>query len=390
MNFKTNLIDIYMKCMFLFPIVTVFPDKGIVTKFLFGILIICQIGLYLKKGIRKKTLKQLVLMCVLYIITLMQTRFPMSNYNMLFYYPFYVAFSFFVIDNNRIILKWLNDNEYIVRAVIKIWTVIVGVSIFIPSCYYIKEGGTFYFGSFVNTIFRLGPAAIFIQASVLVSMSLYKRRKDIIYMIVPMYAFLMGSSRTYLLIGGCLFLISWYWFGVKKKTFMLTCIPLVFIGAYFIVHSALWDKVQYSLDESQYGDFWFRITSSRSVLWAKDLSAWKSGNLIQKLCGSGIERTFYETGLWAHNDFIEMLCGFGLIGLVQYLYTTITLIKKYLKVDVVKLIKVCVVMMWFTNAFFNMHYTYFCATLAYPLALLAIHEYYKSKNLVNGNEINLY
>lgn len=45
-----------------------------------------------------------------------------------------------------------------------------------------------------------------------------------------------------------------------------------------------------------------------------------------------------------------------------------------------KLIKACAVITWRMNAFFNMHYTYFCATLAYPFILLAIHEYYKERN----------
>ena len=114
---------------------------------------------------------------MLYAITLTQTRFPMQNYNMLFYYPFYVIFSFFMMDNSRIILGWLNKNQNFIRTIIRIWTIIVGVSIFIPSCYYVKEGGARYFDSFVNTIFRLGPAAIFIQALVLISMSLYKKEK---------------------------------------------------------------------------------------------------------------------------------------------------------------------------------------------------------------------
>lgn len=147
-------------------------------------------------------------------------------------------------------------------------------------------------------------------------------------MIVPMYTVLMGSSRTYLVIGGCLFLIAWYWYGIKKTTFIATYVPIALLGAYFVTHSSMWDKILYTLDDSRYGDFWFRITSSRSVLWTEDLKAWKAGNLIQKVCGGGIEKTVYASGLWAHNDFIEILCSFGVGGLIQYLYITLKLIKK--------------------------------------------------------------
>lgn len=196
-----------------------------------------------------------------------------------------------------------------------------------------------------------------------------------------MYTVLMGSSRTYLVIGGCLFLIAWYWYGIKKTTFIATYVPIALLGAYFVTHSSMWDKILYTLDDSRYGDFWFRITSSRSVLWTEDLKAWKAGNLIQKVCGGGIEKTVYASGLWAHNDFIEILCSFEVGGLIQYLYITLKLIKKgFERKNTVKLIKACAVITWRMNAFFNMQYTYFCATLTYPFILLAIHEYYKERN----------
>lgn len=54
MCLKTDIIDIYMKCMLLFPIMTVLPDRGIVTKILFACLIFCPIWVCIKHGLKKR------------------------------------------------------------------------------------------------------------------------------------------------------------------------------------------------------------------------------------------------------------------------------------------------------------------------------------------------
>ena len=133
-------------------------------------------------------------------------------------------------------------------------------------------------------------------------------------MIVPLYCYFSGSSRTYLVIGIALFTIAWYWYGAKKKVFYGTLIPMIAVGTFLLWHSSIGTKVLYTLDDSNYGDFWYRITSSRSLLWYMDIEKFKKEPLVNLIFGAGIEFATKTSGLWAHNDFIEIICSYGFVG----------------------------------------------------------------------------
>ena len=379
---KIKIEDIFYKTILLFPIFTVLTDNGIINKCLFTVLMASYLYLSISGGIRKKSFISIFIALVLMIWSMFQTEYNNLNINMLFYYPFFILYTVFVIDSKDSITDWLIKHKRFIDRILIIWTLIVGISIFIPSCYKVKEAGELYFGSFAGTIFRLGPSAFFIQSLALVGMSFYANKKYIFYMIVPMYCFLMGSSRTYFVIGTCLFVIAWYWFGVSKKVFLCTTIPLGCLAAWLVMKSALGAKILYTLDPNQYGDFWFRITSSRSVFWAKDIYAWKQQSFLNKIFGCGLDFTNRIAGIWAHNDFIELICSVGIIGLVLYLISFYKMFRKYMTKKTMPLIVISMVIIaWLFNAFFNMHYTYFCCTLGYPFILLAISNYYRKVNL---------
>ena len=169
---RIKVFDIFMYSIMIFPIMTVVTDSGIINKILFGLLIASYILIVSNKKIKKKTFIIIFIMILEYLISILNTNFPLVSYNMMFYYPFIIIYMLFINDYKERFIKWFLENEKIVRLVIKVWTFIVGISIFMPSSYYIKEGGEMYFGSFVNTIFRLGPACILMMALVLISISL--------------------------------------------------------------------------------------------------------------------------------------------------------------------------------------------------------------------------
>lgn len=369
--------NIYFRVICLFPIFTVITEEGIVNKILFGTVILLHFLMLFSFPVKKRTVLHLGILLFSYLYTLFQTTMPILNINLLFYYPFFVLYTLFIFENTHYVEKWFICNRNYVLSVIVIWTVLVGISVFIPSCYYYKEAGARYFGSYVGTIFRLGPAAFFIQALVLTSMIFYKQKGYIFFMLLPMYCYFMGSSRTYLLIGVCLFVVSWYIFGVSKKVFYLTIIPLMIIGVFITTKSSMMDKILFSLDNRNYGNFWFRFSSSRNVIWVSCLNAWKEQPVFNKIFGSGIDFSIKTVGLWAHNDFIELLGSFGLAGVCQYLYLIVKFIKD--KNIITKktpwIVRVCITFSWFMNAFLNMHYTYFCCTLSFPFIVVA-YKYY--------------
>lgn len=376
-------VDYFFKVICLFPIYTVYINGGIGNKILFSLTAFLLIRYIIGTGISKWFFMNTVLVLAIYLFSLSQTEFPIANSNMLFYYPFFFEYSLLMISRKRVFEEWVVNHKRYVDTVLIVWTCIVGISIFIPSCYYTKEAGALYFGSFARTIFRLGPAAVFIQALSLVGMSYYKNKKYILYMIVPLYCYFMGSSRAYLVVGIALFTIAWYWYGAKKSVFYLTLIPMIAVGGLLILKSSMGSKIAYTLNDNLYGDFWFRITSSRSLLWERDLNAYNAQNAINRLFGAGIEFCTKVSGLWAHNDFIEILCSYGLVGVFHYLYTSIKVVglsnpTRNKRQPI--LMKMMLYIAWLFNAFFNMHFTYFCCVLAFPLICITVGNKYKGIN----------
>ena len=374
-KFKIKIFDIFMYNIMLFPIITILTDSGIMTKIIFGILLVSYILMILKKKIKKNSLAIIILLIASFSFSIINSNFPLINNNMLFYFPFLIIYMLFTSDYKQQFIEWFTNKEKLVRLTIKIWTFIVGISIFIPSCYYVKEGGEKYFGSFVQSIFRLGPTCVLIMSLVLISMTLYKRKKDIIYFAVPLYSCLMGSSRTYLIIAIFILLIAIYIYISNKRKFFLILIPLTFIGCLIMMNTSIYQKILFTLDDNQYGDFWFRITSGRSGFWMQDLSAWSKVSIFKKIFGAGLNFTYEVSNLWGHNDFIELLCGNGIVGVMIYLIIMIKSIYSIKKNRSSNILIFLIFFVWFFNAFFNMHYTYFCCVLGFPFILIAIEIY---------------
>ena len=377
---RVRIMDIYLVCICLFPIITVLSDEGVFTKILFSIIVAVQLVLLFFRRVKVSTVFLFLLLAIHYVFVLTQTAFPVSNTNLLFYYPFFLVYTYFMCDNSKAVVDWFSRHGAFLKCVVSIWSIIVGISMFLPSCYYIKEGGAYYFGSFCGSIFRLGPSALFIQVLALILQCFHKQRSAILYSILPMYSYFMGSSRTYLVVGVCVFVISWYVFCKKPKKFWKSIVPMAGVLLVILGATSMIEKIKYTLDPENYGDFWFRITSSRSALWQNIFEAWEQTNFGSKLFGNDIAFTINEAGNWAHNDFLEILCSFGILGLATYLLAIKRLTNiAYRDAVIPRIIKICAFMTWIFNAFFNMHYIYFCAMLCYPFLLLTVGSHFGEK-----------
>lgn len=108
--------------------------------------------------------------------------------------------------------------------------------------------------------------ALFIECLALISIIVYKHRRDIIYMLLPLFCGFMGSSRTQFVIIIAVFILGLYFFSTTKLRFSLMAIPAGIVGIVAFSVSAMSEKVKYTLDENQFGDFWYRISSSRSLI----------------------------------------------------------------------------------------------------------------------------
>lgn len=369
---RLSLTDIFMGAICLFPIATLLQDEGIINKLLFAFVLAVLLFRIVTGTMKRKTFFWLAILTVHYVYVVIKTDFPLDNLNLLFYFPFFMLYTYFMTDHSKRIMDWFATHKGFMEAVLYVWSGLVLFSAFLPSSYHIKEGGAYYFGSFCGNIFRLGPTAMFIQILALVYQRLFHKRWAIAFSILPMFCYFSGSSRTYLVIGLCIFVVSWFYFCKTRKGFWQSIVPIT-LGALAIASVAsIGEKIMYTLDENNYGDFWFRITSSRSELWAEILAAWSKENTIHKLLGTSLNFSYDAAGLWAHNDFLEIACSFGLFGVLQYCLSMGDLLRRKgqeRKMHVI--VALCVFLVWFFNAFTNMHYTYFCAVLSFPFLVFA-------------------
>ena len=109
------------------------------------------------------------------------------------------------------------------------------------------------------------------------------------------------------------------------------------------------------------------------------MNAIMHNSLDKILFGNGINYLFYlnkpvfKVALWAHNDYIQILSDYGLLGLFIYVYMIYYVVRNIFEgIKPSRILMCCLVMLWAFNAFFNMFYTYFCATLSFPFFVLLV------------------
>lgn len=370
---------LYFKVIILFPLLTLFTAYfEPINKLLFGMLALLQVFLICRK-FKKKYVLIFIAAGIVYIFTLLSTSEVLNNTNELFYFPFFILFSVHMAHNMNSLYRYLIKDKKYVLFVVRTWTVIVLVSMFIPSSYTVEWGGAVYFGSLCKTVWRLAPTCVFIMSLAMCMMNIYKDRKLFVYTFVPMFCFYMGGSRTYLIVGLLLFFVFFYYYVRNIQNFYLSIIPLVLGLIFLIFRSSMVDKmmaVTYTMDS--YFDLWGTVTSGRSIFWKADIIAFTKIPLINKLLGNGFNYIYevnnkaFGGSVWAHNDFIQCLISHGLIGLICYMYANCSFLRIMFQNSKDKVPVLAAILVWVVNANFNMFYTYFCSMLSFPILVLAV------------------
>lgn len=378
-----SVVDIYFYVIVLFPISTLFQGYfHAINQLLFALLSILLVLLFAKK-MKKKSFYAIVLMTIDYIYSVIVTSGNLDNLNDMFYFPFVIVFLLYMSENQARLETFLRRNQRAVHFVLNTWTILVFISLFLPSSYTIEWGGTTYFGSYCKTIFRLAPTCIFIMTLSFCAMSFYRNRRYFFYTLLPIASIYMGGSRTYLLVGMTLFMVIWYYFVPSRKMFFLSAAPLIGILIFLISISAMADKISatYSSSDSL-SHLLASISSGRTIFWLAEVKAFFTSGVIGKLFGHGFNYVYdvnqqaVNTRIWAHNDFLQILLSNGLIGLSLYLFS-IKEIFRGLGLKSVKGVEKFVplvgcFMVWFVNAMLNMFLSYFCSVLALPFLVYAV------------------
>lgn len=389
MKHKLNLSEIYVMLVILFPFTTLFQNYiSFLNIALLAVVVSFMVAMAIgNKYMGKRCFIWSLFSIVIWIVALLNTSSEAlkTNTNMAVYYIFMLIYFLIFLDNKERIWNILIDNKKYIYWVILLYTLLLIISIFLPSSYkQIEAGGwgdELYFVSFAGSPNRVGPACIYILVLMcFLTKQKYKHKKMLLLSVPHIYTVAMGGSRTYFVLGLCVMLILYYYWVDDMRKFKLSLLPLALLAVVVVLKSNMMNKI---LATFQHVDnkvvFWQKLTNTRSIFWIEQLRLFKQTALFHHFIGNGINFTTYNYGLWAHSDFIEILCSYGYIGLLNYIAAMYFLIKTFIKKsNVSALIKWVGVFIWFFNAFFNFFYCYFCAMLSYPLLLMTI----------SGNQVN--
>ena len=377
---KVKIKDLIWYIIVAFPLTSILKVYvGPLNLILTILLFILFFYIYLKTDILKRKLLLCMYAIIGVIMNMIINRFHFFSVNMVFYFPFLILYFIFFVNYQDDSIDFMKNNKKYVDNVIILWVLTVLISLPLSSSY-IYEGETRGFVSFAGSTFLLCPIAIFVFALLAVQYNIWHKKIYIIAMLVPSLCILLGTTRTYLGVLACAWMLFLYTqIENKRMYFMVIVIAAVaLIGIVFL--SPIKDKFINTASRTDIGiDPLAAFTSGRSIFWTYDIKTMIQNNPMRILFGNGVNYLFninyayFGNPLWAHNDFIQIFSDYGMLGLIVYLGMFRVLFKKTFKnIKISKLAMLMLVTIWVFNAFFNMFYTYFCATLSYPFYCMIV------------------
>ena len=193
------------------------------------------------------------------------------------------------------------------------------------------------------------------------------KRKKIIasgLMLVLIFFIIQGAKRGALIAGAIgLFYYIFYQFRTvskKNKVRSYFLITLILIGMGYYAYTTF-ESNQYLISRLEtIGDP--DGSSGRLIIYTNILSSWYNGSFINHLLGFGFAASLDLSGLYnfAHNDWLELLSNFGLLGVVVYIFLFYSALKftrtSNWGTDK-KILMLAIISMWFFITLVSMAYT---------------------------------
>lgn len=386
---EKSIHDIIFFNIIIFPISTIlqgFSFFNNINKIFTGIIILLIVTSIIKDRLYINTFFVLTATVIIYISSFINTKNTLYNLNDIFYFAFWILYFIYQKNYINIFKELIYKNKNLIKRIVVIWNLIVFISLFFQRSYSTNWGGYRYFHSFSNGEHRFASVCIFVLSLVWILVQTTDENRYIMYGILPIIGIYMTGARIYLVIVLIYIICIYYMIFKTKRIFYITFIPIIVLLIMLVFMTPMGSKIMSTL-EFGYGGFWRSITNSRSVFWVADIKAFLNSNLFKKLIGNGFNY-IYEinieavgTAIWAHNDFINILISFGLLGVFLYLQVflnyTQTVKKRNNRIS--KPLEYGFYAIWLFNAMFNMVYTYFCSTLVIPFILFS---FYTNENKI--------
>lgn len=239
-----------------------------------------------------------------------------------------------------------------------IWFSVVFIGLSIPQFYYLAHylmENTTWVSEYNDT--TNNTAYYFIQGFIFMPLIAKNKKLSLLLLIVIVFYLLLGVKRGAIVCFVCALPFYLKFFLGKTKWYTIPLIVVLFIFAanWMIEFFSDMEYFQIRIEQTLEGN-----SSSRDVIYGKILDYVFEDNLsIQGLFfGHGFNASLFITGQLAHNDWLELLSGFGLFAVFIYLGIMIQVIR-YIRRTADKEIEVCLTMgivIWFLQTFFSMAY----------------------------------
>lgn len=202
-----------------------------------------------------------------------------------------------------------------------------------------------------------------------------KRIVALVLYCVCLFFLIMGAKRGNILaaiIPSILFL--WMLFKENKKNVFKISVLIIAVAVI-----AVWAKDMVLSDDyllSRYEETLEGNTSGRDVIYFTMWNMWSgTDSIVNFLFGYGYNGTFLYSPMhkFAHNDWLEILVDFGLLGAVVYAAVFIAFARLYFRLDkgYLRLVCIAIASIWFMKTLYSMGFTdEMLALLAIPFGCL--------------------
>lgn len=161
-----------------------------------------------------------------------------------------------------------------------------------------------------------------------------------------------------------------YKFSENKRNLIssLAFLGIMFFACIYLKRSIIDnDYFMFRLQQTLEGD-----SSGRDVIYANALNAWLDSSFIHSLVGNGYDSTLSLIGIHAHNDWLELLVDFGILGFAIYLTIFFMLYSNFKKsrVKIHRYVIASCASIWFIKSLISMAYiSSFMMIMMIPLAI---------------------
>ena len=281
-------------------------------------------------------------------------------------------------DFQNKMIRATNREQRLIRSTIVVADLILMYSLFSGVGYKVSYLERFFVGFTIHQ-HTLASAACFIMCLILVDLcitSQYKRvkfpAKHFILLLPAIIAVLQSSSRIFLIPAGIMIIYT-YLYKIEDVSLKTLLLPIaILVMGYLFMNSNVFERmIRISGSNSN------AYTSGRLEFWTADINAFLNSNIVHKILGHGFEyvqiinKKVTSVAIGAHNDYITLLLGLGLFGMLIYV---VMLFKEVKSTYMLKsLIKVTMLFLfWFVPSFINGFYGYQLLLYSYIIFKLVV------------------